>query len=224
MNRLTKLLTATAAGAILALGAAQAQAAIFIGVQTGGTVTQIFTQADGPIDFDFAGGGFDAINIDGDGNPFLPGLLHTETVNLNNAGDGAASITFYVTRTGLTTPVKSFTSTFTSNRLNGPFNVTLETYVDTANGVFSGNGTGSLLASQNYPTGFGSNEYTTGFNVGGGPYSVTTKYVVTGTGRGSVSPDITISGAIPEPGTWALMILGFGGAGAMVRRRRAAFA
>jgi subtilisin-like proprotein convertase family protein len=27
-------------------------------------------------------------------------------------------------------------------------------------------------------------------------------------------------GAVPEPATWALMILGFGGAGAMVRRRR----
>jgi hypothetical protein len=30
--------------------------------------------------------------------------------------------------------------------------------------------------------------------------------------------------AIPEPGTWALMIMGFGGAGAMIRRRRAAVA
>lgn len=28
------------------------------------------------------------------------------------------------------------------------------------------------------------------------------------------------SGAVPEPATWALMILGFGGAGAMLRRRR----
>lgn len=29
---------------------------------------------------------------------------------------------------------------------------------------------------------------------------------------------------VPEPSTWALMIAGFGGAGAMIRRRRAAFA
>ncbi len=29
---------------------------------------------------------------------------------------------------------------------------------------------------------------------------------------------------VPEPGTWALMIIGFGGAGAMLRRRRAALA
>jgi hypothetical protein len=32
------------------------------------------------------------------------------------------------------------------------------------------------------------------------------------------------AGAVPEPATWALMILGFGGAGAMLRRRRAALA
>jgi hypothetical protein len=30
--------------------------------------------------------------------------------------------------------------------------------------------------------------------------------------------------AVPEPGTWAMMILGFGIAGASLRRRRAAFA
>lgn len=32
--------------------------------------------------------------------------------------------------------------------------------------------------------------------------------------------DISFSGAVPEPTTWALMIMGFGGAGAMLRRRR----
>lgn len=31
-------------------------------------------------------------------------------------------------------------------------------------------------------------------------------------------------GAVPEPGTWALMIVGFGAAGATLRRRRAGFA
>jgi hypothetical protein len=33
--------------------------------------------------------------------------------------------------------------------------------------------------------------------------------------------DSVTEGGIPEPGVWALMLLGFGGAGAALRRRRA---
>lgn len=36
--------------------------------------------------------------------------------------------------------------------------------------------------------------------------------------------DINLPGGIPEPSTWALLILGFGGSGAMIRRRRSTFA
>lgn len=39
---------------------------------------------------------------------------------------------------------------------------------------------------------------------------------------GLLGSDITPTAAVPEPTAWALMILGFGAAGAMVRRRRAA--
>jgi len=45
--------------------------------------------------------------------------------------------------------------------------------------------------------------------------------------RGVLSPlSLTVAryvgdtGPVPEPGAWALMILGFGAAGAMLRRRR----
>jgi hypothetical protein len=32
---------------------------------------------------------------------------------------------------------------------------------------------------------------------------------------------VTVSPAVPEPATWAMMLLGFGAAGFMLRRRRA---
>lgn len=34
----------------------------------------------------------------------------------------------------------------------------------------------------------------------------------------------TLKAAVPEPATWAMMIIGFGGVGAMIRRRRTVFA
>jgi hypothetical protein len=45
-----------------------------------------------------------------------------------------------------------------------------------------------------------------------------TEFVANGHCTGNC-PTINPLGGVPEPGTWALMILGFGGAGAMLRRR-----
>lgn len=38
----------------------------------------------------------------------------------------------------------------------------------------------------------------------------------------SITDDRAGGAAVPEPGVWALMVLGFGGMGAMLRRHRAA--
>jgi len=54
------------------------------------------------------------------------------------------------------------------------------------------------------------------------------KYAVFGsesaTGSSVFADNFTFDTAVPEPATWALMLLGFAGAGAMIRRRRSALA
>ena|SRR5579862_2870536 len=60
---------------------------------------------------------------------------------------------------------------------------------------------------------------------GGGGVHTLDAYYVTGNGTPSIlsfNPGVTtFSGGVPEPATWALMITGFGAAGAMLRRNRA---
>ncbi|MBS0362344.1 MAG: PEPxxWA-CTERM sorting domain-containing protein [Proteobacteria bacterium] len=52
--------------------------------------------------------------------------------------------------------------------------------------------------------------------------SVTFTAVDGGNGNPFLAALTTSSGAVPEPATWALMLAGFGGLGALLRRRRAA--
>ena len=56
-------------------------------------------------------------------------------------------------------------------------------------------------------------------DAGAGPYSLTEVYTVTTNGAGSASSTINIA-AVPEPSTWAMMILGFIGVGFMAYRRK----
>lgn len=51
-----------------------------------------------------------------------------------------------------------------------------------------------------------------------------TRIEFTSTGQSFEFDGLAATVAVPEPGTWALMIMGFGGAGAMLRRRKAALA
>ncbi|MBX3483082.1 PEPxxWA-CTERM sorting domain-containing protein [Phenylobacterium sp.] len=214
--------------------ATTAQAAVFISFDG---VTTAYSQA-GDGEFAFSAvcggvgdpcGGFETVAVVGTAPPDLPGLLHSDSVAVNARNTGAASITIWVTRTDLTNLGDDFFSSFTSNNLGGAVQVHLDTLISSTNQLFGG---ATLASFDHNSTGSASSNVDTAFATGAGPYSVTQKYIITvnssATER-SASPTITLStssAVVPEPGAWALMILGFGGAGAMLRshRRRTAAA
>ena len=76
-------------------------------------------------------------------------------------------------------------------------------------------GTGSGT-SQTFDVPTGASRLYLGTADGSGWYNNTGAYAVTVSGNGLGAP---IAG-VPEPGAWAMMLLGFGGVGVMTRRRR----
>ena len=47
------------------------------------------------------------------------------------------------------------------------------------------------------------------------------KVTISSTGMGNVELDnVLYAGGVPEPATWAMLLMGFGGLGAALRRRR----
>lgn len=69
-------------------------------------------------------------------------------------------------------------------------------------GAYSGSSSGSFVASAN-------------------PYALTLGATITRSSAGTSTGDLNLTvGAVPEPATWAMMLLGFGGIGMTMRRRR----
>ena len=218
MKTITKLLAASAAA--LSMSAASAQAAIYISFD-GSTDEAVF--ADGPFNFIAdcnvsACGGWDEVSVGGNAPP-RPQLLHSNNVDVNDGGSGPASLTVWITRTGLAPMGDDFFSSLTSNNLGGGISVHLETLVSNTNQKYGGTVLGSFDHSGNGAA--SSNQYDFFDASASGVYSVTHKYIITATAQaGDRSASPTIALGVPEPATWALMIMGFGGAGAMLRTQR----
>ena len=227
MKTVTKLLAASAVA--LSMSAASAQAAIFVSFDGVTSIalpvnpmndTFTYTRACGPTGA--ACGGFESVIVNGAAPP-RPGLLHSESVEVNKKSTGAASFTIWVTRTGFVPLSKKQYQSYTTNNVGGAVNVKLETFISPTNALFGGTSIGSFTNNTN---GAASKDITSFFDFSApGTYSVTHKYVlkaVSSSAQRSASP--TIGTAVPEPATWALMIGGFAGAGAMLRRRKTAVA
>jgi hypothetical protein len=239
MRAITKFATAAAAAFSLAAVAVPADAAVFIGLQQAGVDGDgaglacvsggICTVASGASfaafpNLAFPGPGYGSFEIElvTGANGVLPTLL-TSTTNDHNLSGAGGTIDIYITRTGITDPFQSiFRSSFTSNVIPAGWSVAQATYFGTANQLYGG----TQLASHTF-TSIGTSIVDTPFSVTA-PYSLTERYTLTTAGGaaplGSSLNTISVHAVIPEPTTWALMILGFGSAGAMLRSRRRAVA
>jgi hypothetical protein len=97
--------------------------------------------------------------------------------------------------------------------LSGDFNVNTTFYAGGAGDVQNDGFYGSAWLDASYSK--------VALNVGPGSYS----FSITGAGEGGIPAGLgvrldTVSGGVPEPATWGMMILGFGLVGLSARRRR----
>ena len=217
MKALRTFATVAALSAGLA-AAATADAAIFIGVSVnGGAVAPAATVATGPDSLAFAGvaGGYSFLGSASAG--MLPDLLFSNLIATRTRSEGVASLDIFVTETDLTQSSGLFDSGLTANQSARPLPVTLTSYIDPLNGLYGGQTLGGPVTfSSATPQTLGVNSVV----AVNGPYSVTARYHVQGGAPGvSENASIDIAEAAPEPASWALMILGFGGLGAVLRRR-----
>jgi hypothetical protein len=136
----------------------------------------------------------------------------------------AGDLDIFISVTGLTAPIghpEIFLTTLTSNSLANGWTVTENTWLDPNNQPAAGSTlgnhtfTGPFVLPQTF-------DFTKALDTGNGPYAITTEFLVHATGAGTadnLTADVFTEG-VPEPGTWALMIMGFGGLGAAMRGRR----
>lgn len=213
---------AMAAASMLALAgglAGSANAAVFLAFQqNGGAIVQKGVDAE-LVSFAGAFGNFE-VNVYSGTDGVAPQLMGTSGHTRNTKGGNAGRLDVYVTVTDLMGPPSSFESSFAVNVLPKRWTVQHRTYANDNNGLWGIGGT--LLSSKTFG-GIGVFEHTGTANLDDGPYSLTARYTITAPTHGEVLSNISIT-AVPEPTTWALMIMGFGAAGAILRRRAAAVA
>ena len=212
-----KLLGAVAVATSMGF-ASPAAAAVCIGISAnGGPISNITCNnvASGKDSYVANAFGY-AFDVSGTGFPLLSmPQLSTQTLDIRRETTGFNTIDVYVTQTGLTAFFPGLVSTFTSNTMSG-VTATISSYYDASNTQF---GLANLLQSSNF-TGAGVFSDANLFSTSG-LWSETVKYTLNFTGgAGSQFNGTANLTAVPEPATWAMMLLGFGGIGAAMRRRR----
>jgi hypothetical protein len=186
-------------------------------------------------------GTFNGISLQATTTPVLaqPGLLNSLISNGGSAFTaGTQTLHIFVTTQNVTAllepeqdneqqhSIPIFSSVFDIDALNPGVTLTEQTFIDPANGQFT---TPHLLGSFTLtgPTNVSQTiTQNTVFSPLSAPYSLTEEYTITTSTPAFSEGFIFLSGAVPEPSTWAMMLVGFVGLGFAFRRsrRKAAFA
>jgi len=143
---------------------------------------------------------------------FFPDLLNSNTFDAKAADAGTLDV--FVTVQNLTALAPGFLTGFTENLLSAGWSVTETSYLSAANALW----TGAQLSTMDFSA-VGSGTGFNGLTAGPNAYSVTERFHIVANGQGNAQSTLDIT-AVPEPATWGLMIVGFGGIGSMVRSNR----
>jgi hypothetical protein len=112
----------------------------------------------------------------------------------------------------------TFVSSFAAGGQHyGNVTITETTFIDPANGQFTTLPHQLGSATFSAP---GTGTQNAAFIPLSAPYSVTEEFVIAAIGAAEDEAEINLSGSVPEPSTWAMMLLGFAGLGFAFHRSR----
>ena len=165
-------------------------------------------------------GVFNANQITATGRPInpLPNILGSTSFQIN-AGDAGGTLRVFVTSQGNTDVSSNWISSFTSNSLPTGWSVREQTFIDTANGLFTTTGATVTQLGNTLFNAIGTS-VAAALAPSGNNYSVTHLYTIVATGAGSALSTITLS--TPIPGALPLFATGLLGLWALRRKRKAA--
>ena len=166
---------------------------------------------------------FSSITVTSTGFPIIPYPdFGTVSTSVSTAGSsGSRTLTILASQTGVT-GFSSFANTFSANYLVGGANVASVVFSDFVDGTNTAFGLATPIGSTTCTGGntCDAGPITTATNAPS-PFSETEEVVITFKGGLSdVQTTSQITSGVPEPSTWAMMILGFFGVGFIAYRRK----